>query len=258
MNSERKERHPSNREPHIYQNKNRHNVKKKEEKCCGGHPIIESEGEIVIGFQRASFNLTVGLPFAFWGTLYIGLNNFGAVLAPYLPAGITVTSHIDQTNGNLIFRYTDGTNVDTIIMNMPESLISYSETLESINTSYMRTNYAIMSVNSSPTAPTLSNQNIYLLQSNAFIFTKVSALSNTGGSKTKDIIIPRSRMNPNTSQLNIIELYLRKQEVKPDTVWITTFPYINTGSEPVPIDNYLTVIINEFFDVNNDADKIEN
>lgn len=248
--------HSTERKAHSPRHPNeRHNVKKKKEKCCGAHPIINSEGEIVIDFTRTSFNIAFPLPFAFWGTLYIGNNNFGAILAPYLPTGVTVTTSINQNNGNLIFSYTDGVNVDTIVLNIPQGLITYAETLESINTNYMRTNYTLLAVNAANDAPFLQNSDIFLLLNSPLIMTKVSALSNTGGSKTKDIIIPRSRMNPANTQINIVELYLRHQEIKPDTVWITNFNFL-TQAEPMPISSYITVFIDESFDVNEDFEQV--
>jgi hypothetical protein len=251
--SERQQNHPRNK------HEQHHPAKKKKEKCCGGHPIIHSEGEIVIGFERNTFNIHAALPFAFFGSLYIGNNNFGAVLAPYLPAGVTVTTSIDQTTGNFIFTYSNGSVTDTITMSTPNGLISYTELVESINTTYMRSDYCILFVNAAITAPLLTNGDIYTLLDTPFVPTKVSALSNTGGSRTKNIIIPRSRMNPQNTQINIVELHLRREPIKPESVWINTFAYSPTiGDLGQPIQCYLTVFINEIFDANEEADEIEN
>jgi hypothetical protein len=140
---------------------------------------------------------------------------------------------------------------------MPEGLISYSEEIESINTSYMKTNYCLLSVNSAIDAPFLGNSDIYTLLDAPIIMTKVSALSVTGGSKTKVVIVPRSRNTPQNTQLNVVELYLRHQEIKPDSVWITTFPFIALGGEGGSLQNYLTVFIDEIFDVNEQPEVAE-
>lgn len=255
MNSnERKER--KERMPHLYQGKNQHNTKKKKEKCCGGNPIIESDGEIVIAFTRQTWNIPFPLPFGFWGTLYINnKNGFGSALAPYLPTGVTVTTNINQNTGDLIFTYTDGINIDTIALRIPSILINYAETVESINTTYMKSNYALLQVNAAIGAPFLQNDDIFNLLDPPFIMTKVSALSNTGGSKTRDIIIPRSRMTPSTTMPNIVELHLRHQNIKPDTIWITKFAYVVFASEPPPITNFLTVFINDIVDLNEDPEQ---
>lgn len=256
----RKAEHPHREhEEHVRHGHHSHNHHPKKKECCSGHPIIFSEGELVIQYTRTSFTIPFALPFCLWGTLYINNNNFGAILAPYLPANVSVVTSIDRNTGNLIFTYTYSITEaqDTIVLTIPQSLISYAEMLESINTNYMKSNYSILTVNSAIGAPYMVNSDIYSLLDYAFIFTKVSALSNTGGSKTRDIVIPRSRMNPQNTQVNIVEMFLRKQDVKPDAVWINSFAYTATiAAFAVPITSSLTIFINQIFDMNKEADKI--
>jgi len=219
---------------------------------CSGNEITRSEGEIVITVTRNTFFLLVPLPYCIWGALYVQ-SNFGAVLKDYLPPGITVTS-VNNEDGSITFSYTDGLETDTISISSPSaSIISYLENVASLNTNMMRSNFMTFNCNSGNPNPFYSNDQIDNLQSGGLYMQKTSAGSLGGGYKSTQVIIPNSRKQINNSVPNIIELYLRNEEVKPDTVWIHQFAYASDaipGRLPSPIQFTFTVFISERINMN--------
>lgn len=219
---------------------------------CTGNSIVRSEGEVLIIVVRTSFNIPLALPYCIWGTLYLQNNSFPVPLQPYLPAGVTVFTV--QDNSILTFVYTDSLgNSDTIQVFMAtEGLISYFDTLTSLNTNYLRSELAYYNINTFPDfAPLLTDDQMNTLKAASIYFQK------TGGAGTKktETLKPLTRNLPNQSQPKITEVSLKHQEIKPDTVWIHQFEYVQLGGLVQFLVNYWNVIINERIDMN--AEKIK-
>jgi hypothetical protein len=231
------------------------NKKKHVSPCpCTGNSIVRSEGEILIVVIRQSFNIPLDLPYCIWGTLYLQNNSFAVPLQPYLPTGVTVFTIIDPGNPVVTFVYTDSLgNSDTIqVLMPPQGLISYFDTLTSLNTNYLRTELAYYNCNALPDdfAPLLTDGQMNTLKSASLYFQKTGG----AGAKQTEDIIPLSRNFANQSQPKITELSFKHQELKPDTVWIHNFAYVQLGGLVTFLVNIWNVIINERIDMN--AEKI--
>lgn len=220
---------------------------KHEKPCeCSGNSVTRSKGELVITVTRTSFNLPFDLPYCIWGALYVN-TNFGVVLQPYLPAGITVRTGTDD---NIIsFIYTDGILTDVIQVTIPSAgIINYLAILSSLNTNYMRTEFMLFDCNAANDGTIITDQQIKKSQSNPLYLQTVSG----GGMKEAQVIIPSSRTNINNSVKQIIEVYLRNEPVKPETVWIHNFAYLLLMGS---LQYSFTVFISER--VNMNSEKVE-
>lgn len=217
---------------------------------CGGNEITKSKGELVITVIRSSFTLNMALPYCIWGSLYIN-TSFGVVLQEFLPPGITVTTNLDDFN-NLRFIYTDGVNTDTITVGVPTiGLISYPEILSNLNTNYMRSNMVLFNCNADDNAPFLTNQQINNLQSAGLFL----GITGGGGSRTYKLVIPSTRKEINNSVPNLTQLYLNSEPIKPETVWVHQFAYLNPNGAQLAGTFTFTVFISERIDMNKERQK---
>lgn len=232
--------HPRKRQDHENKHVNKVHEEKKCSSCCcscgdkkksSGNAITDSLGEMVVYVRRNTFNLqNIDLPYGIWGALYIN-NNYGAVLAPYLPIGVTVTNTV-RPDGSVRFTYTDGVHTDTIdVFTQANYLITYAEMIANQNTNYMESNFMIMDCNAAVNATSLPNSTIYGLQSTQLILNSIGGL----GESDKQIIIPKSRKMINNSVPNIIEMYLRHEPIKQDTIWVHIF-----GGQAIPLETVIT------------------
>lgn len=224
-----------------------------EKKPCGcvnkcPHTISNSDGELVIVVTRDSFNITATLPYCIWGTLYLN-TNYGIVLQPYLPVGMTV-ANATNANGNMVFTYTQGGKVDTITVSVPViGLISYLEILSNLKTNYMTSCFMTFECNASIDAPLYDNTVIYGMQALGLFIQKVGA----SGDRNTQLIIPKTRRQINNSVINIIEIYLRKEPIKPDTVWIHSIPFVASLQPPLsapPMEYNFTIYIADRVNMN--------
>lgn len=218
-------------------------------KCCSGHPIINSVGELVILCQRKTYALAFDLPYCIWGAMYLN-TNFSAVLQPYLPVTvppITVTTAI-VNNNTIRFTYTNGIETDTIEVTNPDiGLISYPEMLSNLNTNYMRSDFLIFNCNYGTGVAFLTDDQINLIKLGGLY------LQQTGGtgSKNAQLIIPLSRTSMNNSTTNVTEIYLRREPIKQESVWIHQAKYISQPAPPTILPVYaFTVFISERINVN--------
>ncbi len=224
---------------------------KKKSSGCGGctHPISASVGELIIQVRRNSFNIHETLPYCIWGSIYAE-TNYGVILQPYLPTGVTVSN--TNSNGTVVFTYTKGILTDTITVGVtPLSPISYGEVLSNLKNNYMESCFMVYNCNSENNAPNFDNNNIFDLQSGGLFLITVGA----DGNKSVEVIVPNTRRQINNSVTNMIELYLRKAPIKPDTVWVHQFVYFSLGGgdpPPVtpPIENTFTVFFSDRVDLN--------
>jgi len=214
---------------------------------CAGNSIVRSEGEILIIVVRTSFNIPLDLPYCIWGTIYLQGNSFPQILQPYLPTGVTVFTV--QDNAILTFVYTDSLgNSDTIqVFQPPQNLISYFDTLTSLNTNFLRSELAYYNCNILPDqAPLLTDDQMNTLKAASLYQQKISGM----GNKQNEAIVPLTRNLPNQSQPKITELSFKRQEIKPDTVWVHQFAYVQLGGQVTFLVNAWNVIINERIDMN--------
>lgn len=211
------------------------------------HTISNSVGELVIVVTRKTFTLPVTLPYCIWGTLY-AQTNFGVVVTPYIPVvvpAITGTS-ITTPQGNLQFIYTNGDTTDIIEVSVPGiGLISYLEILSGLKTNYFNTCFMTFDCNSKNDAITLDNSDILRIQSEGLFLQKVGGT----GNKDAQLIIPKSRRQINNSIMNIIEIYLRNEPIKPETVWVHSIPFINVMGYTNHEYNF-TIYISDKVDMN--------
>ncbi len=216
--------------------------------------IVNSEGELLFVATRATQTISQDLPYFIWGTAYV--NNLDAsVLAPYLGTGTTVVlSH--NANGDLVFTYTNGINTDIItVTTTAQGLISYIEAVQNLQTNYMISNYMLYGVNIDANATFLTQANINTLLTAGIIMQNLDAVTNVGGGKKKHLIIPRSRTMPNNSMPNVVEIFLRREKIKSNTVWINKFA--KTSLDPAPaISNAFTIFISDTVNMNEEAEKI--
>lgn len=229
-------------------------VGQKKEGCgCANkcpHTISNSVGEYVIKVVRQSYVLPFDLPYCIWGTLYVN-SNYGVVLAPFLPAGITVSNSITAT-GDILFTFANGPDTDTILVSMPSfSLITYVEMLSGLKTNYMKSCFMTFDCNAANDPDILDNSLILQTQNLGLFLQSVGGT----GDKRAQLIIPKSRRQINNSVMNIIEIYLRNEPIKPETVWIHSMPYYTIGgAPPIKLQEYnFTVYITETVDINRKA-----
>jgi len=235
-------------------------IEQKVQGCsCGGNPITASKGELVINVVRESFNVQADLPYCIFGTLYIG-TRFGNVLTSYLfgvstaNGPVTVTAAI--VNNAIQFTYSDTVETDIITVSSPSiSLISYLEALENINQNIMKTNYVLFDCNAGSGAPTLDNTSIYTLKSGGLFLQK----SGGEGDKQQHLIIPQPRTTTGSTQINLVDLYMNNEPVKPDTVWVHQFKYLAPaafGGAAARIQFDYTVFISERVNLNKEEIKL--
>jgi hypothetical protein len=225
----------------------------KHEDCkCAGNSIVRSKGEYTIVVLRQGFKTKQDLPYPLWGTLYLQSQNFATAVKDYLPAGMTCTSTV---NGDTVtLEYTFGGFVDRIqIFAIPTSLLSYPEMLTGLNTAYFKSELVYFCNNSQiPNLPILTDKQNKKLQASPLYLTKIGGL----GDKANELITPLSRKLPNNSVDNLIEISLRKQDIKPDTVWIHNFAYINMTEKKVLVF-YWQIILNDIVNMNKQAFKLQ-
>lgn len=227
----------------------------KEKKCpCAGNSIVRSKGEYTIFVERLTFNMKNDLPYPLFGTLYLSGQNFATPLAPYLPSGVTVTSAI-IANGIIELTYTDGSYTDIIHVGFArQELSSYPEMLANLNTNYLNTELVYFCSNVEfEDAVVLDDLENCIIQSKPLYLLKIGGLS----SKSNELITPLTRRSPNTTQKNIVEIYMRSQDIKPDTVWIHVFPASNRIQEGERLVFYWQVFINEIVNMNDERRSLE-
>ena len=249
-----------NRRQELHPLRKHSDAKKKEKKkecgCQQHNEIVNSKGELLITAKRTSFNITQTLPFFIWGTKYINSLST-SIITSMLPTGVTCTISVNPADGSVVFNYNDGKgNIDGIIVSLPGSLISYAEMLENINTNYMKCNYMLFNCNAGSIPPQLANTDILTLLTSPIIPTQIISASNTSGQKKQQVIIPRGRQMINNSILNLAEIYLRKEPVTAESVWIHSHAYIPSLEGNNSLDFYYMVFISEMFNANEDASEI--
>lgn len=216
------------------------------------HTISQSQGEHVITMVRESFFIQQPLPYPIWGQLYLQ-GNFQTILQQYLNLipgpPITVTQSINSA-GNLVLTYTNGIETDTIVIGVPSiGLIAYSEILSGLKTNYWRSCYMLFNCNAGTITNTYDNAIIYGIQKLGLFLQAVGGT----GNKDAQLIIPFNRQSINNSVINITEIYLRNEPIKPDSVWVHSFPWLDfagMGLPNRPLEYNFTVFISEVVDMN--------
>lgn len=217
-------------------------------KCKSTSSIVNSKGEYTIMVQREGFGTLVDLPYPIWGTVYLQSKNFAQSIKDYLPAGMTVTE--SNENGIITLSYFNGLSTDIIrIFAIPSSLLSYPEMLSGLNTAYLKSELVYFCSNTSiPTANVTTPQN-KVLQNAPLYLGKIGGM----GDKSNELITPYTRRLPNNSVNDIVEIAMRNQDIKPETVWIHKFAYIQN----IPILNfYWHVFFNDIVNMNKKAFKM--
>ena len=235
-------------------------TKKKDEHTppckCSGNEVTKSKGEVIIYATRTGFSLPFSLPYCIFGTLYLQNFSFAQVIQNYLPPGITVNVIFDLNA--LIFSFTDGLTSDNITVTSPDiSLISYAEMLTNLNTNYLRTNYVLFDCNAADDAEFLDQTQIKKLQGGGLFLQNIGA----GGHKDVQLIIPKTRINGVQSVPNIINLDMRNEPIKPETVWIHSIANPVTPAPGVvvkPIVFSFTVFISERINMNSEKINFHN
>ena len=105
--------------------------------------ITGSKGDLNLTVKRNSINIEAPLPFVLFG-----LNDFQAkyvsTLKGFLPSGVTVTVASDA-DGNVVFTYTSGLDVDTITVSF-SGANNYTSFLQAMNQNYFKTKYMLVSI----------------------------------------------------------------------------------------------------------------
>jgi hypothetical protein len=73
------------------------------------------------------------------------------------------------------------------------------------------------------------------------------------GNKNAQLIIPFSRTQINNSLVNITEIYLRNEPIKPESVWVHYLPwldFVGMGLPNRPLEYNFTIFISEKVDMN--------
>jgi hypothetical protein len=228
---------------------NKFSAKKTEHKSecpCAGNSIARSKGEVTIVVRRQSFRIKKNLPYCIWGTQYLQGNSFAVALIPYIPVGVTLL--VIQSGNTVTFQYTQGANVDNIIVTCPpNTTISYMEIIQNLNTNFLKSELIYFNCNADANSPTLTTTDSITIRSQILYFLKKASL----GKKTTETLIPQTRTQVNNSQPNIVELSFPNKTIKPDTVWVHTFPFLLLGGGPLTeLTFYWQVIINDIINVN--------
>jgi hypothetical protein len=228
---------------------------KKKDCFCSGNSINRSEGEYTIIVVRSGFTLHFDLPYIILGSMYLPGNNFATGLQEYLPPGITVTTVQTVFGGNpaIAFIYTDGIDTDNIILfSVPDAMLSYPELLSNLNTNYMRSELMYFCNNTQvPGLPLLTDAQNKLIQSKPLFLQKLGM-----GKKANEVITPLSRKLANNSVSDLIEISLRHQEIKPNTVWVHKFAYLHL-TEHRDLVFYWQIIFNEIINMNDEKLCVE-
>lgn len=220
---------------------------KKEDPCkCSGNSIVRSKGEYTILVKRNSFRIKFDLPYCLWGTMYLSGQNFSTAVKDYLPVGVTCSSAI-VANETIVFTYSDGVNTDKIIVQaIPTSLVSYPELLANLNTSYMKTELVYFCNNAKIGNPiTLSAAQNNVLQAQPLFLQKLGSM----GSKENELITPATRKIPNNTLPDVLELSMRKQDIRAQTVWVHKFAYIKL-TEATKLLFYWQILFNDVVNLN--------
>lgn len=220
-------------------------MKKKDNCECAGNSIVRSKGEYTIVVVRAGFKIRYDLPYCIWGTMYLNGNNFGAALKDYLPPGVTCTTTVDKENINFV--YTDGINTDVIqVFAIPGNMISYPEMLASLNTNYMKTELVYFCNNTQVgNLPILTDEQNKILQAQPLIPTKLGSI----GAKSMELITPLSRQLPNNTVRDVLEISMKKQDIRPETVWIHKFAWLKLTEKNVLVF-YWQIFFNDIINTN--------
>ena len=226
---------------------------KNEDPCkCSGNSIVRSKGEYTIVVVRNGFRIKEDLPYCLWGTMYLNGQNFSTAIQQYLPAGVTCSSSV--SGENIIFSYTNGLVTDTIVVfAIPTALVSYPEMLANLNTNYMKTELVYFCNNTQvPNGPILTAVQNRVLQAAPLYLQTLGSM----GSKDNELITPLSRKIPNNSVPDVIELSMRKQDIKPQTVWVHKFAWVKL-TEKNTLVFYWQILFNEIINLNEERQKLD-
>lgn len=212
---------------------------------CSGNSIVRSKGEYTIVVARNGFRIKQDLPYCLWGTMYLNGGNFATALKDYLPAGVTCNSAVNGIN--IVFTYSDGVNTDTIaVFAIPTGLVSYPEMLASLNTSYLKTELVYFCNNTQVgNLPLLTPEQDKICQAQPLYLQKLGST----GSKDVELITPLSRRLPNNTVTNVLEISMRRQDIKPQTNWVHKFAYLKLTEKNLLVF-YWQVIINDIINMN--------
>jgi hypothetical protein len=119
--------------------------------------------------------------------------------------------------------------------------------LSNLRTNYLRSEVSYFSNNTEVRVlPALSTSNNAILQNAPLYLQKIGG----DGDKKNEMIKPFSRRLQNNSVPDVIELTMRNQEIKSDTVWVHKFAYIAQGGNFDTLQFSFLVIINESLNLN--------
>lgn len=164
--------------------------------------MTESCGDLNITVTRASANIASPLPVVLFGLQGLA-SNFASMIKQFLPSGTTLVCSTD-TNGDILFTYTSGANVDIIRVTLTGSQISYSEFLQSMNQNYFKTRYIRQEY--------VNDANLLSAVSQPINFGLLSAL----GAKNQNTLLPRSRRLNSDFQTFIVNVFLPLQKITSD------------------------------------------
>lgn len=215
--------------------------------ACSGNSIVRSKGEYTIIVVRKGFKIKKDLPYTIFGTIYLNGQNFSTAVKDYLPVGVTCTSAI--VGDRIIFTYTEISTgfIDKItIAVIPNGIISYPQFLANLNTNYLKTELIYFCNN-----VVFPNQPILTVKQNQTIQAQPLFLQRLSGMSQKDIelITPISRKLPNNTITDIIELSMKRQDIRAETVWIHKFAYIKL-TEKDTLVFYWQIVINDIINLN--------
>ena len=228
-------------------------MKNKNDDCkCSGNSIVRSKGEYTIVVVRNGFRIKEDLPYCIWGTMYLNGQNFSTAINQYLPVGVTCSSVV--SGENIIFTYTNGLVTDIIqVFAIPTALVSYPEMLANLNTNYMKTELVYFCNNTQVgNLPILTAEQNKILQGAPLYLQTLGSM----GSKNNELITPLSRQMPNNSVKDVIEISMRKQDIKPQTVWVHKFAYV-TLTERNTLVFYWQIIFNEIVNMNEERQSLD-
>lgn len=215
--------------------------------ACSGNSIVRSKGEYTIVVVRNGFKIKQDLPYAIFGTVYLNGQNFATAIKDYLPSGVTCVSSVDKEN--IIFEYTETATglIDRIILFViPSGIISYPQFLANLNTNYLKTELVYFCNNTQvPNQPVLSLIQDKKLQAQPLYLQRISGMSQ----KDNELITPLSRRLPNNTVSNVLEISMKRQDIRAETVWIHKFAYVKL-TEKNTLVFYWQIIINDIINLN--------
>lgn len=223
------------------------------ENCkCSGNSIVRSKGEYTVIVTRLTFNIKQNLPYVIWGSIYLNGENFATAIRDYLPAGVTATSEI--VGETVVLTYTKADHTDRIVISTAaDESVSYVQMIANLKTNYLKSELVYFCNNALPPIPILTNDQNKFLQSTPLYLVKIGGLSE----KSTETIIPYTRKVPNNSVLDVSEIYLRHQDVKPNTNWIHVFAWIKLSGTTPSLGFYWQLIINDIVNINEENMNIQ-